>query len=120
LRLIFASSDLTSRAKSAPIYPKDDPRSKILAYVQWFSKPSRQPHAATQLYAVQRSYDKSGQPVSSVIELENIVQPCYLLPRFAKQARELGQNINGDNVLDIVDNWWINSFHDQATYQTIF
>ena len=79
-----------------------------------------------QMYAVERQRDQAGLPISSIIELEEIVQPCYLYPRFGSHADTLGSTnspniiIDGDNCIELVDRFWINSFQDQSTYQTVF
>ena len=82
-----------------------------------------------QMYAVSRQHLSDGTPKGSIIELSSIIQPCYLLPRFkTKKAVDLDiQNqdgkiteIDGDNCLALVDDFWINSFQNQITYQTVF
>ena len=101
----------------------------MYAYVEWFAKPPKSPHPDMQMYAVKPLYDsRTGKREGGIVELDAIVQPCYLLPVFPNGAsRELGRlknggyiEINGDNCLDVVQNFWINSFQDQATYQTVF
>ena len=98
-----------------------------LAYVEWFSKPGRVAHGTIDMYPVHRLRNKDGTPKSSVINLDSIVQPCFLSPQFPTYARDLGVDrhganitIDGDNCLDMVDKFWINSFQDQAIYQSVF
>lgn len=120
--MIFAASILTAKGKNKVELAPNDPCRKILAYVEWFTKAPKEPHQALQMFPVQRVRDTNGEPVGSVIELSTIVQPCYLVPRFDSEARKLGGgiNINGNNCLELIDKFWINSFQDQFTYQTIF
>jgi len=100
----------------------------MLAYVEWFSKPQAEPDGIMQMYHVQRLRTREGSPHGGVIELSSIIQPCYLMPRFKKKAQELDIKrsnsaatvVNGDNCLDLVDHFWINSFQDQFTYQSVF
>jgi hypothetical protein len=62
---------------------KQPPSSKILAYVEWFTKPAKKPHPDFQFFAVE-CIRKDSKPVGEVIELESIVQPCPLVPHFPK------------------------------------
>jgi len=128
LKLIFSSHILTTRGKENIRFHPSDSRGKILAYVEWFSKAADKPHGTMQMYGVSRMH-KDGRPRDGVIELRSIVQPCYLLPRFKTQrATDLdikGKDgsmirIDGDNCLDLVDDFWINCFQDQMSYQTVF
>ena len=127
LRLIFASSSSMVSQKQFQGISSSDPTQTALAYVEWFSKPGRNTHGAMDMYAVHRLRNKDGSPKGSVIRLDSIVQPCYLSPRFPTQSRDLGVEmhgegvvIDGDNCLDMVDKFWVNSFQDQATYQSVF
>jgi len=72
---------------------------------------------------------KDGLPRGSFIELRSIIQPCYLLPLFkTPRATDLDikegdasiTTIDGDNCLELVDDFWINCFQDQMSYQTVF
>jgi len=127
VKLIFASHSLTSKSR-IEVLPKGDIRTKIFAYVEWFSKPSKEPHPQMQMYSIKRKITSDGQREGGIIELESIAQPCYLLPVFTgKESRKVGQNIggqyvevNGDNCIEHVERFWISSFHDQATYQIVF
>ena len=82
---------MTAIGKTKTELRSNDPCCKILAYVEWFSA---------------------------------IVQPCYLIPRFEKEAKLFDKDskipVDGDNCLELVDKFWINSFQDQLTYQTVF
>ena len=93
--------------------------SKVLAYVHWFTNPPKQPHSDLQYFPVDH-LERGGKHLGSVIKLESIVQPCPLVPRFPANAKDIGENIDGDNCLQLVKKFWINSFHDHSTYQTIF
>ena len=109
--------------------PPEDPSGQVLAYVEWFTRPPKDPHQDMQMYGVSRLWSSAGVLRGSVVPLTSIVQPCYLLPQFkGGKATALDQikadgtvtQITGDNCLELVDNFWINSFQDQITYQTVF
>ncbi|KIJ29742.1 hypothetical protein M422DRAFT_268775 [Sphaerobolus stellatus SS14] len=128
VKLIFASSVLTQHGQKTSDISTQEPSERILAYVEWFSTPLKEPHQDMQMYAVSRLCYANGWPKGAVIPLTSIVQPCYLLPRFkgptavALDTRADGSvmQVTGDNCLDLVDDFWINSFQDQFTYQTVF
>jgi hypothetical protein len=116
VKLIFASTSLFSDKQTQD----QTPSSKVLAYVNWFKYSTKDPDPDFQFYRVEHAFNTNRERSGSVVELESIVQPCPLLPRFPKEAKDLGENVNGDNCLEMVNRFWINSFHDQATYQTVF
>ncbi|KIJ24793.1 hypothetical protein M422DRAFT_274350 [Sphaerobolus stellatus SS14] len=129
VKLIFSSHLLTRREKGSADIPTSQSTGKVLAYVEWFSKPPNEAHQDMQMYAVSRLRSRDGRPRGGVVPLTSIVQPCYLLPRFkGRNATALDirnsdgtvTQITGDNCLDLVDDFWINSFQDQLTYQTVF
>jgi hypothetical protein len=110
MRLIFR------KAKA----PKDD---KALAYVQWFTNPTgSQQDDASQLFKVERKFNAEGKRVGEVIDMENVIQSCPLLPRYGKKADDLvpGGDINGDNCLEECNKFWVNGFQDQLAYQTLW
>jgi hypothetical protein len=100
--------------------PKDE---KAMAYVQLFTNPTAgQVNDASQLFSVNRKYNQEGERIGKVIDLEDIIQPCPLTPRFGKYAEEIVPNeaINGDNCMELCDKFYVNCFHDQLAYQTLW
>jgi hypothetical protein len=99
------------------------PHPKHLAYVEWFTPPPENPDLGTQMYAVSKLYEPDGTTrQGDIIELDSIVQPCYLAPRFGEKAARLGGNleVDGTNSLAIGHEFWINCFQSKPTYQTIW
>jgi hypothetical protein len=123
LKLIFASSSSFSGKQPQATTGMSQPTAKVLAYVEWFTKPGNEPHPTMQMFQVNCDRNPDGSRRGDVIEPESIVQPCPLAPCFKALAKDIGDSgseVNGDNCLDLVDKFWINSFHDQATYQSVF
>ncbi|KAF8577331.1 hypothetical protein K439DRAFT_1622172 [Ramaria rubella] len=125
VKLIFGPT-LTTYQKQAQT--TSEPAKNALAYVKWFSKPGAQTHGAMDMYAIHCLRGSDGGPVGGIIQLGSIVQPVVLSPCFPKEAQTLGGQhsdgtqveVNGNNCLEKVDKFWINSFQDQATYQSVF
>ncbi|KAF8574052.1 hypothetical protein K439DRAFT_1624620 [Ramaria rubella] len=123
VKLIFGPT-LTTSQKQAQTTSK--PAKNALAYVEWFSKPGAQTHGAMNMYAIHRLVE--GLLGVSIIQLESIGQPVVLSPHFPKEAQTLGGphpdgtqvEVNGNNCVEKVVKFWINSFQDQATYQSVF
>lgn len=59
-----------------------------------------------------------------ILPLEDVVQPCPLVPKFGTAVAALkvrvSQEIDMHNALEILDNCSINLFHSKSTYQTVF
>lgn len=90
-----------------------------LAFVECFTRFALDPD--TKMYPVSKKYFADGSRHCEIIELEHVVQPCLLSPRYNGMPEILSQaGVHGDNCLDIVENFWINCFHTKSTYQTVF
>ncbi|KAF8517066.1 hypothetical protein BU17DRAFT_50234, partial [Hysterangium stoloniferum] len=100
---------------------KSNAHPKHLAYVEWFHlNPIDQD---TNMFSVKKLYDDKGNRKGGIIEVEDIVQPCPLSPKFGQKAANLdpiGIQITGENCIENVETFWINSFHTKSTYQTVF
>ena len=59
------------------------------------------------MYSLQRGY-----------QIEWIVLSCALLPDFPKNAEEL--KVTENTCLIEYNKFWINCFHDQVKYQSVF
>jgi hypothetical protein len=126
VKLIFGPTFTTSQKQAQTT---SDPAKNALAYVEWFSKPTPSTHNnAMDMYHVTRQKDSHGRPTGGIVELESIVQPVVLSPRFPKEAKFVAGalpdgkpiEVDGDNCLEKVSTFWINSFQDQSTYQSVF
>ncbi|KAF8578500.1 hypothetical protein K439DRAFT_1621296 [Ramaria rubella] len=95
-----------------------------LAYVEWFEIiGGADPDTNMFLVKKERASDGSGTRIGGIIELEDIVQPCPLSPKFGENAQNLdqpGAQVTGLNCLDLVETFRINPFHSKPGYQTIF
>lgn len=114
LRLIFCSSDIRQRA----LAQQQAERPVILAYVENFNI-RRTADNTLLFYGVERARTHGTRnPKRTVMPLENIVQPCPLTPQFGYAADEL--DVTNDDCLELCDKFWINSFHNQHTYQSVY
>ncbi|KAF8490769.1 hypothetical protein JB92DRAFT_3128716 [Gautieria morchelliformis] len=116
VRLIFpASKDVTGKKKELP---GGLPVPKLFAYVEWFSKPHPEPSKYIDMFEVKRLRDKNGEKQGGIVPIEWIVQPCPLVPRYPQG--DVGQlDFDEYTCLEKYDRFFINSFHDQLTYQTV-
>jgi hypothetical protein len=113
LKLIFgASSDFVTHTSHPAL-------SNLFGYVEWFTKPRAVPHETMEMFEVDHQMwpDKLRRQ-GGVIKLEWIVQPCPLVPHFPKNAEEL--KVTEDTCLTEYNKFWINCFHDQAIYESVF
>ncbi|KAF8519258.1 hypothetical protein JB92DRAFT_3293102 [Gautieria morchelliformis] len=117
VRLIFAASkDVTGKKKE---FPGGLPVPKLFAYVEWFSKPHPEPSKYIDMFEVKRLQDKNGEKQGGIVPIEWIVQPCPLVPRYSQG--DVGQlEFDEYTCLEKYDRFFINSFHDQLTYQTVW
>ena len=91
--------------------------------MEWFKfTNSSRADPNSQMFTVTKAYDRNGHRDGDIIELDSIVQPCPLSPQFGSKAANLvpGIEVTGENCLEVVDNFWINSFHTKPTYQTVY
>ncbi|KZV90827.1 hypothetical protein EXIGLDRAFT_719950 [Exidia glandulosa HHB12029] len=118
IRLIFCSSDLRRAAAKKDSEPA--PRADVLAYVHEFSfGRSRASHPDLVFYAADRARDRTTRaPKGAIYPLDHVAQPCPLTPRFNGPAADLG--VTNDDCLELCDEFWINSFHTQHTYQSVY
>jgi len=70
------------------------------------------------MYEVKRAFTSTAKRKGGVVPLEWILQPCPLVPKFPKDISTL--DFDEHTCLEKHDTFFVNSFHDQATYQTIF
>lgn len=92
---------------------------KHLAYVEWFERGPMD--LDTKMYPVHKARTENREIKSDIVELEQIVQPCALSPRYTESPAVLASSgVTSENCLDVVEDFWVNSFHTKALYQTIF
>jgi hypothetical protein len=91
---------------------------KLLAYVEWFSRPKNDPYDTMEMYTVDRVRDKDKKAQGEIIELESIVQHCPLGTCFPGKTEQV--QVTEDTCLDDWDKFWINCFHDPSTYQSVY
>ncbi|KAI0038549.1 hypothetical protein FA95DRAFT_1585466 [Auriscalpium vulgare] len=92
-----------------------------LAYVEWFSRPSRK-EPASRMFIINKSQKSSGASgktgmQASVIELETLRRGCQLIPRFGARSDRAWKT---SNVLDRCSEFLLNNFSDQHAYQSIY
>ena len=88
------------------------------AYVHWFSKPPKLPDADTGLYIVKRLVSPKGRPRSSVIPIESISRLIELVPKH--KDKTMHADFNSNNVLNIGDRYFVNSYWDSESFQAVY
>lgn len=75
-----------------------------------------------QMYKVSKAYKRDGSRDGDIVEMDAVVQPCYIAPIFPKHANNLviAQTVNGDNCLELCNDFWINSFQSKPNYQSVY
>ncbi|KAI0070500.1 hypothetical protein K474DRAFT_1608585 [Panus rudis PR-1116 ss-1] len=95
-------------------------RQKTVAYVEWYT-PFTRVDELTQMYYVLRS-TRNKQPNASIIDLEDILGPCHLVPRC---HAKINRSWTSDCILDVADFFWVNpylsidSFSSSGLYRRI-
>lgn len=85
------------------------------AYVEWFSKLPAAPEPSHGLYRVKREL-VGAERVVSIIPLDRLKRSISLAPRFPPQV---DPTWNSDNVLELCNDFYINSFSDKHAYMTL-
>lgn len=96
------------------ILPEYFPLRVPLAYVEYFT-PFTTQRKDNELYAVKRSW-KAGRRESAVISIEAIRCSCHLIPIFGGRV---DPSWTSDNVLELCDSFYLNSYLDIETFQMI-
>jgi len=94
-----------------------------LAFVEWFNV-STSTDPDNDMYSATKARERDGSRKVDIIFIEDIVQPCPLVPKFGRKAssleRQTQKAISAENCLEVVEEFWINSFHTKETYQTVY
>ncbi|KAH9857831.1 hypothetical protein C2E23DRAFT_720065 [Lenzites betulinus] len=86
-----------------------------LAYVEWFTPFTPDPHPDHGLYKVSRSM-RRGARLASIIPVEDIVRSCHLIPDFGAVAP---REWTSSTVLEQCSSFYVNSFADRNTYKLL-
>ncbi|KAH9838221.1 uncharacterized protein C8Q71DRAFT_704950, partial [Rhodofomes roseus] len=112
VRVIFSLSK-----KAHQMVFKDDPDAPShLVYLEWFSRFKPQPEANHLFYRVQRSHTHDGFRVAAIVPLQSLQRSVHLIPKF---GAEKPPEWTSENVLDLCDTFYANSFTDRHTYITV-
>ncbi|TFY54970.1 hypothetical protein EVJ58_g8548 [Rhodofomes roseus] len=112
VRTIFSLSK-----KARKIVFKDDPDApEHFVYLEWFSRFKPRPEANNLFYMVKRSHDADQHRIAAIVPLKSLHRSVHLIPKFgpAKPAEW-----TSDNVLELCENFYVNSFTDRQTYITV-
>lgn len=93
-----------------------EPRSIMLAYVQYFNRPEN-PDMHIQMYRVSRDQRAQNQRLGTFIPFESIVRFVQLIPRF--DAR-VDSRISAENSMEICRNYYLNSFATHQIFQSVY
>lgn len=117
VRCIFSACSDTSKGR----YLRDPHRNLILAYVQWFSKPGLEQgkyDSNLKMFIVRPTFRSDGSRIGDVVELESIVWPLQLIPKFGKAV---DASITHQNVYSVENmSYFVNSFWDKEVYQAVY
>ncbi|KAI0069497.1 hypothetical protein K474DRAFT_1752518 [Panus rudis PR-1116 ss-1] len=89
---------------------------KYLAYVEWFTALPSAPHPIHGLYKISRAYHR-GSRVASIIPVANIRRSIHLFPAFKSRAPD---EWSSHNVLELCQDFYVNTFTDRHTFGTIY
>lgn len=87
-----------------------------LAYVQWFSELKDQPENDILMYQVSRQ-DRGRSRKGEVIPMSSIARFVQLVPKF---GAEIMDQVSSTNSMDIVRDYYVNSFADKEVYQSVW
>ncbi|KAI0070312.1 hypothetical protein K474DRAFT_1743277 [Panus rudis PR-1116 ss-1] len=86
---------------------------KTLAYVEWYT-PFTRVDDATGMYYVSRS-TRNKQPNVSIVNIEDIVGPCHLIPRF---STKIDRTWSSEHILDVATHFFVNPYISIDAYTT--
>jgi len=89
-----------------------------LVYVHWFSKPANVAEDAIKMYLVERSIDwTTNERYGAVVPQTSISRFIHLIPKF---GREVSSIMTAGNSMETSRLFYINSFGDKETYQSVY
>ena len=96
------------------------PLSRVpLAYVHWFTHPVAHLDESVNMYVVKRLRREDDTPVDGIIEMASIFWFVQLIPKFPNNTQAVG-NLMPDNFMEQTSAFFINSFTDMETYQSVY
>jgi len=87
------------------------------AFVHWFKLLGNQPDGTTGMWIVQPERDIDGNPTSSIIHLDCIIQACHLVPIFGMKAIP---PLRTTDTLTAFKYYYVNKYVDNHAYQLAF
>ncbi|KAH9829113.1 uncharacterized protein C8Q71DRAFT_718714 [Rhodofomes roseus] len=85
-------------------------------YLEWFSRFKPRPEPNHLFYRIQRPRTQDGERFAAIVPLESLHRSAHLIPKFgAVQPPEW----TSDNVLELCETFYVNSFTDRHTYITV-
>jgi hypothetical protein len=112
VRVIFSIPKLVRDT----LFPADRQPEQHLAYVEWFKPFSSVPTSDHMMYKVSRSI-KDGDRIASIIPISSIRCSIHLFPKFGPVAP---RTWTSSNVLEECSTFFVNSFADRYTYNTVY
>jgi hypothetical protein len=108
IRVIFSLSEKTKNM----LFPSSISLEKHLAYVEWFTPFSSQPHQNHRMYSVSRIL-QDGVRLASIIPVSHISGSVHLFPQFGSMAP---REWTSSNVLDVCSKFFVNPFSDRYNF----
>ncbi|KAI0072630.1 hypothetical protein K474DRAFT_1604790 [Panus rudis PR-1116 ss-1] len=88
-------------------------RQKTVAYVEWYT-PFTRVDVLTQMYYVSRS-TRNTQPNASIVDLEDILGPCHLVPRC---HANINRTWTSNRILDVAEFFFVNPYLSIDTFSS--
>ena len=89
---------------------------QYLAYVEWFSSFRSNTDTSHLLYEIERAYNNQGNPIASIIPLQNISRSIHLFPHF---DFPVSRKWASETVLNDSERFYVNNFTDRHSFHTI-
>ena len=100
------------------LFRNDNNFPKHLAFIEWFTEFRALPEKYHHLYRVKRDIDRDGETLVSILPTDRIRRSVALTPRFGPTA-QVDPAWTSKNVLELCNDFYVNSFSDKHAYVTI-
>lgn len=89
----------------------------FLVYLDLFKPAEPDEQNVHGLYQVTRAFQSDGTRTSTIVPIANIRRSVHLIPKFDSPC--VNCDDNADNVLEVYNTFYINSFSDRHAYFTM-
>lgn len=98
--------------------PESHPLHQIaLAYVYWFTEIQRVPERDLNMYKVRYEREPDGLRIGAVVKLSRLSRLVQMIPVYGAQVNP---DLTSENSMDVWRDYYLNSFMDKETYQSVW